>query len=719
MKTSWKIYLFDIKQITTNWVAAILIGGLILLPSLYAWLNIKASWNPYGQTDQIPIGIVNEDQGAVVQNEELHVGDQIVSSLKENKSMNWQFVEYKVAMKNLEYGDYFAVIIIPKDFSKKLGTVLNDEPQKAEIEYYVNEKINAIAPKITEKGASIIVQKISSQFISLVNGIIFSIFNDLGIKLEENLPAIERLEEYLFTLEKELPEIYQIVNQTIDDADRAEGLIQDAQQMIPRVEEDSTKGLQMIDETSEFLERIEQRVNNITPTINQDIDQLKTRLSELNEVLDNFDTNFSNGTQETDRIDSTVIDLFQLVDNITNNIQLLQQSTNINQNEDNTDNVILNDVLMKLSDIKNALQNITEQSTQLDSIINNRQPELNEKIAMLQENRKEANEQIEKFLNSFTELQPVLKNKVTEVKNTLASAKSILTQVQQTIPEVSKMLNRTETNLLKGREVLATLSSDYPIIRDKIIGLTNQIRFIQKDTDLSEIIKLLQNNPIAEEQFFKEPVLLNEHKMFPIANYGTGMTPFYTVLATWVGGLLLISLLSTEVHPNENYSRRQIYFGRMFTFITIGILQAVIVSLGNIWLLKVDIIEPFWFILFCILCSCVFIIIVYTLVSVFGNVGKALSIVLLVLQIAGSGGTYPAVLLPTFFQLINPFLPFTYAIDLLREATAGRVLGRVYHDILFILVFGVIALMIGFLKGPINKFTERLRNKGKQSGLFH
>ncbi|MFJ8235627.1 YhgE/Pip family protein [Ureibacillus sp. NPDC094379] len=718
MKTSWKIYLHDLKQITTNWVAAILIVGLILLPSLYAWLNIKASWNPYGQTDQIPIGIVNEDQGTVVKNEELHVGDQIVSSLKANKSMNWQFVEYKEAMKNLEYGDYFAVIIIPKDFSKKLSTVLNDEPQKAEIEYYVNEKINAIAPKITEKGASVIVQKISSQFISLVNGIIFSIFNDLGIKLEENLPAIERLEEFLFTLEKELPEIYQIVNQTIDDADRAERLIQDAQQMIPRVEEGSTKGMQMIDETSAFLEQIDQRVNNITPTINQDIDQLKTRLSELNGVMDNFDTHITNGAEMTDRINSTVFDLSQLVDDITENIQLLQTSNN-NQNQETADNEVMNDVLMKLSGIKTALQEITDQSDQLNSIINNWQPELNEKISLLQENRKEANEQVEKFLNSFTELQPVLKNKVTEVQDTLANAKSILTDLQQTIPEVSDMLNRTETNLLKGREVLATLSSDYPVIRDKLTGLTNQIRLIQKDVDLKEIIELLQNNPVAEEQFFKEPVLLNEHRMFPIANYGTGMTPFYTVLATWVGGLLLISLLSTEVHSSENYSRRQIYFGRMFTFITMGILQAVIVSLGNIWLLKVDIIEPFWFVLFCILCSFVFIIIVYTLVSVFGNVGKALSIVFLVLQIAGSGGTYPAVLLPTFFQIINPFLPFTYAIDLLREATAGRVLGRVYHDILFILVFGVLALMIGFLKGPINKYTERLKNKGRQSGLFH
>src|SRR5690606_33884345 len=135
----------------------ILIGGLILLPSLYAWFNIAASWDPYSQTEQIPIGIVNEDEGAIVREQEIHVGDELIETLKDNKSMGWQFVNRNEAMERLEYGDYYAVIVIPKNFSESLGTVITDNPEKAKVEYYVNEKINAIAPKITDKGASVIV----------------------------------------------------------------------------------------------------------------------------------------------------------------------------------------------------------------------------------------------------------------------------------------------------------------------------------------------------------------------------------------------------------------------------------------------------------------------------------------------------------------------------------------------------------------------------------
>src|SRR5699024_10270286 len=148
VKKSIQIFLTDMKNIGINWVAAILIGGLILLPSLYAWFNIAASWDPYGQTDQIPVGVVNEDTGATVRGKEIDVGEDLVETLKDSDAMDWQFVDRKTAMDNVEYGDYFAAIIIPEDFSENLSTVIDTDPKKASVEYYVNEKINAIAPKI-------------------------------------------------------------------------------------------------------------------------------------------------------------------------------------------------------------------------------------------------------------------------------------------------------------------------------------------------------------------------------------------------------------------------------------------------------------------------------------------------------------------------------------------------------------------------------------------
>src|SRR5690625_4792009 len=198
------------------------------------------------------------------------------------------------------------------------------------------------------------------------------------------------------------------------------------------------------------------------------------------------------------------------------------------------------------------------------------------------------------------------------------------------------------------------------------------------------------------------------------------MTPFYTVLSIWVGGLLLISLLSTDVPRPENFSLQSIYFGKFMTFSFIGLLQTLIVTNGDIFLLHVKMANPVWFVIFGLFISLVFITIIYTFVSIFGDVGKALAIVMLVLQIAGSGGTYPVVLLPKFFQIISPLLPFTYAVDLMREAVGGIVWSSVIFDLIILALFGLIAILFGaVLKEPINKHTDKLVKKSQESGVFH
>src|SRR5699024_10393949 len=207
-KNIFSIYGKDMKNIATNWVVAVLIGGLVILPSLYAWFNIKASWDPYGQTDQIPTGIVNEDEGAEVRGEGLDVGEMLVESLEDNDCMKWQFVSKDKAMGEVKNGNYYALLAIRRDLSEQLGYVLFRMPATADMEYYVNHKINAIAPKITDKGATVIVEEISSEFISTVNGVIFDMFNQIGLELEEEQPDIEKFQEYIFTLEEELPGIH-------------------------------------------------------------------------------------------------------------------------------------------------------------------------------------------------------------------------------------------------------------------------------------------------------------------------------------------------------------------------------------------------------------------------------------------------------------------------------------------------------------------------------
>lgn len=730
MKESIKLFFSDLKNISTNWVAAILIGGLILLPSLYAWMNIQASWDPYGKTENIKIGIVNEDTGATVRDEAIHVGDDLVTELKKNETMDWQFVSRQKAKDELELGNYYAYIVIPEHFSENLGTVISDQPKKANVEYFVNEKINAIAPKITDKGAGVIVEQMTSQFISTVNGVIFTIFNDIGIEIENATPDIQKFEDYIFTLEENLPEISQIITESLQDAGSAGDILNKANNLLPEVENGTDTGLATINDTIATINTAKQRFQDAKPTMEKELESMENAIDEAHQFIDELMNDNNPSIDASEQIAQIEGNLQTSIENIQNVKELLELIKGQN-NEENTDeegnpsqsvsNETIDQAIETLTNIENNLQQTLTTIQEVNQLIQDKEKDIQAKWDELQKLAESANKQVDSFLNDFvTTVVPKIEEQIEQAENTLTSAQSILEEIKETIPELYDMLNRTKGNLNEGTDMLQYVNDQFPYVSTKVNELADKIREIQGETDLKEIIELLKNDPDAEKSFFEEPVLLETNKVFPIANYGTGMTPFYTILAIWVGGLLLISLLSTEPHLVTTYTDRQMYFGRLMTFYTIGILQTLIVTLGDLFLLKVDVAEPFLFVVFGLISSVVFITIVYTLVSVFGDVGKALAIVLLVLQIAGAGGTYPVDLLPDFFQFINPMLPFTYAIDLMREAVGGIVWQKVTSSFIPLVLFGVVALIIGtVLKAPINKYTNQLRKKAKESDLFH
>ena len=724
MKNSWNIFSGDIKNIGTNWVAAIIIGGLIILPSLYAWLNIKASWDPYGQTDQIPIGVVNEDIGATVLDEDINVGKTLVDTLKENDSMEWHFVGKDLAMEKLEKGDYFAVIVIPKNFSKNLGTVVDAHPEKAHVEYYVNEKLNAIAPKITEKGASVIVEDVSSEFISTVNGVIFDIFNNIGLELEADLPDIEQFEDYVFTLEKKLPEIHDTLEGTLSDAKEASGIVSNAQEEIPHVKDVINGGMTTINETSDFLAEAEQRINEMGPKIKEDLAKAQDTVSKINSFLDDVestDISFEEGKKVKEKLADKVDESIEFLNNVETALENIKEQME-NAEEPDQDKIDrISESIEKVQQAKAVLKEGRENTEELDQFINEKKGEVDDVFADIKDISENAGTQIDELVKEYNEsIEPTVLNELSKAQNTLSEAKGILEDVQSTIPEVEDLLNRTGGNLDDGKGLLKDVLAEYPYVNDKVGELADKIRDIKDEADINEIIDLLQNDPESEKGFFAEPVKLDEHTIFPIENYGSGMTPFYTVLSIWVGGLLLISLLATDVPRPENFSSQSIYFGKFMTFSFIGLLQTLIVTNGDIFLLHVKMANPVWFVIFGLFISLVFITIIYTFVSIFGDVGKALAIVMLVLQIAGSGGTYPVVLLPKFFQIISPFLPFTYAVDLMREAVGGIVWSNVIFDLIILALFGLIAIVFGaVLKEPINKHTDKLVKKSQESGVFH
>ncbi|MCA1022005.1 YhgE/Pip domain-containing protein [Halobacillus litoralis] len=744
MKNIWKIFSRDWKNTATNWVALILILGLAVLPSLYAWFNIKASWDPYSQTDQLPVAVVNEDQGAVVRDKDIDVGQELVDNLKDEESFDWQFTDRDEAMDKLEYGDYYAVIVIPDTFSEHLGTVVEGNPEKSEVQYYVNEKINAIAPKITEKGATVLVDQITSQFISEVNGTVAELFNDLGLELENDLPDIKRFEEYIFKLEENLPEIYQLISDAYDDSQDASSVINNVQGLIPQAEQAAGEGLSTIDETTAFIDDAEQRLNELSPQVKEDLNAAQQTAEDVNAFLKearSVDVNVESIGEIRNQINSRTsqsLEEIAAVEELLQQVKEQQQTSQANEenqedngeegNEENTPQPspqipeeTIDQAIADVQAIEDALTAIQEDSSQIGDRLSEAQENIDQTLSSLEEKSGETADQIDAFLKEYNEnIEPQVLAEIDKAQSTLANARSILVDVQSTVPEVERILNSTEGNIAEGQDILEYMMNEYPYVNQKVNEMADRIRDIQGETDINEIIELLKNDPSAEENFFEEPVTLSKNALFPIENYGTGMTPFYTVLSLWVGALLLVSLLSTDPVNLQEYRSYEQYFGKLATFVSIGFLQTLVVTLGNVFLLDIGVAEVVPFVLFGLLISFVFMTLVFTLVSVLGDVGKAGAIVMLVLQIAGSGGTYPVALLPEFFQTIHPFLPFSYAIDLMREAVGGIVPARVKTDLLFLGIFGGVFLLIGtFLKGPLHNRTRQVKAKSRESGLFH
>lgn len=712
MKKIFTLYKRDIHSIVTNIMSIVLIGGLIFLPSLYAWLNIKASWDPYAQTDQIPLGFVNEDVGATVRGEEIDVGKKLVDNLKKDTNFNWHFVDRKEAMEELEYGNYYAVIVVPEDFSETLGSVVKAEPEKATMEYYVNEKINAIAPKITDKGASVIVEEISSEFISTVNGIIFEMFNDIGLELEESIPEIELFEEYVFTLEEELPNIHDKLVEMDEQLTHASNMLDVANEKIPQAKEVTKKGLDAIQKTSTFLNEVEEKLKAISPALKEEVKEIEAVFKDVNEKRAEIEEAIKEELEEID-VESIESELPKITEDIDGIIASLQEIQN-NLEEENEE---IETLITTLESMKEDIATVQGKTDDIKAFIENNEQffkDLQESIGSV------TDIDLQAFVEKYEdEIEPKMLAEIHAGQETVNEAKGMINDISNAIPEIEKMLNETDTKIDEGQEALDTLFSVYPQVQDRVNTLADTIREVQDEADMQEIIDLLLNDPEKEKGFFAEPVVLHKNEVFPIPNYGTGMTPFYTVLSLWVGGLLLISLLSPNVPEEDTLSPKVVYTGRMLTFMTIGLLQTVIVTLGDIFILGVEVSSPFWFVVFGLLISLVFMSIVYTAIALLGDVGKAVAIILLVLQIASSGGTYPVVLLPEFFQAVNPFLPFTYGVDLMREAVGGIIWKRAFFDIGALIIFAAISITVGvFLKGPIQKKMKKLiQSKGGR--LFH
>ena len=715
MKNIIEIFRKDIKEVFRKTNTWIIIVGLIFLPSMYAWPNILSSWDPYGHTNNIKVAVTSEDDGATVDGKELNLGKSLVEGLKNNKNLDWQFVSNKQqAEDGVRIGDYYASIVVPKNFSQDMTSVSRTEPKRATIEYTVNEKINAISPKITNSGASAIANNISKNFVETANGIIFEKLHEAGIKFEENLPSIEKAKEEIFKLNDNFSTYESTLSELIGKVEYGYNILNNVQNTLPEIDRVATNSIMIADKAGITINNIQGFNERLLPIINNHLNVVEEVSKEANVIAKELQQK-SDKTEEIKSrqkaLDSRLqasTERLQLVKNIFEYFNKLSSERLFNNQLERV-TTLSNDI----TTIKEVNNNIYNKMDHYDEIADTVKEEFVNKSARVNEVSSNMNSKLN------VEVAPLISQVLSKAEVNIDKVSGIIAGAQGELPAVERKLSETEVKISNAYGKLLSLQAQMPSAKSKIQKLTDEIKKADSGIDKNQLFNLLKVDYKQQAEFFANPVKLQENKLYHIENYGSAMTPFYTVLSIWVGSLLMSSLLTTKVEDEEKkYKPYQKYFGRGLLFVIISLFQTLIITLGDMYVLGTQATSPYRFVLYALLISLLFSSIIYTIVCILGNVGKAVCIVLLVLQLGSSGGTFPIQMTSEFFQALYPKVPFTYSIGLLREAVGGVYIPAVERDIKILFIYLIIVLVGGAILVSLKARSAKLSRERERSKLF-
>lgn len=728
IKNIWKIFVDDLKRITMNPVAIIIAAGLIILPSLYAWFNIAASWDPYGNTKGLKVAVVNNDKGASIDSifdtdiddSSINIGEMVMDELRKNDKIGWQFVEGDAAIEGVQSGKYYAAVVIPEDFSQKISSVLTTNIERPVLQYYVNEKKNAIATKITNKGVETVQQQINETFINTTSKVMAKVLNN-------------KSEDWSTDKETDRNDVISSLTTAKDDLSQISDTITILQSTLKTVNSlnDGVKGT--LPDVDKLVNSGGQTADSAKTLIDSSRGFSKIMTDALDDILDNIV-----------KTEETVYNTFRVVNKLSGssadamadtfkNMQGLLQAGLEQLNGVNKILTTINKYLpIPISDVTGLQQQLTALAKQQQDAITKlaaAEKTVRQTKQLPSDMESDIGNMLDGLYNTVSDTQNFYKGRVEiplndsldKMYDTLGATSGALDSLGGLIGQVDGTLTSVTSS---SQSLIETLDSTKNMIargQGRIDDMIADVNKIADSKKLNKVMDIMKNDPEQFSEFMKTPTDMVTNKMYPIELYGSAMTPFYTTLAIWVGGTLLVALVKCKVEEKraEGLKLYETYFGRYLLFLLIGSIQALVVALGDIYLLKIQCLYPGKFVLAAVTASIIFVTIIYSLTVSFGDVGKAISIVFLVLQVAGSGGTFPIQVTPKFFQMVNPLLPFTHIINAMRECVGGMYQNDYYRYLGYALIFIPISYLVGIvLRKKVHELNEFFEEKLSETGLF-
>ncbi|WP_028243117.1 YhgE/Pip domain-containing protein [Pseudobutyrivibrio ruminis] len=725
MKNIIKIIASDIKRLSTNVVAMVVIIGLTVIPSLYAWFNILSNWDPYGAsaTTNLQVAVASSDQGIVIGNIELNVGDIIISNLKENTTIGWVFTDTaQEAVAGVYSGDYYAALVIDEEFSDNMISFLSGDIENPVITYYENEKKNAIAPKITAKVKTTIEREVDHAFVSTVaeallkGGEYFATLDEEGNITGQGIAKLERLDSDMKGVIALLDSYIALMDSTesISEAggaitDSAKSITKLAEEMANTAQKDAISGKQDL-----------QKIKNIADD----------KLLEASNSLDTVDGAFNliNAKASGITIDSqaNIDDLVKTVNDFTakwgtkdtvGTYYYMLNKVNVpNQDINNAIHTLADNLDVKIKEINDDVKIVEEASKQGDDLFNNAKTKLINDVASCINETKYVRD------NYFDTVVPLEQKTMDSASKSVAEIEKLLNYNATSINLVVDSLNNYSILMDQSKDSLVKSRNEAIDMERQLAALIADIKGIGDNEAYQKFVTLLQTDPDLLSEFISSPVEVSDEYIYPVENNGSMTAPFYIVLSIWVGALIMSTILKTPVKDTtgmRNLKNWQCFFGRFFVTFVIGQIQTIITVMGAFLFVGIQCEHPFYFWLACAWTSLIYSLLLYSFTYSFGNIGEALSVILMVIQVAGAGGTFPIEVLPKVFQVLYKFMPFKYSMNALRECIAGFYQDTYRNCMLTLVIYGLIAIFVGVaLYYPFKLINEKIENSKENSGIL-
>lgn len=682
------IFKRDLSRIRGSVVALIVAVGLVIVPTLYAWFNIAGSWDPYGNTGNLKVAVANSDDGYMSDliPVRVNIGDTVVSALRENDQLDWRFVSESDAVEGVRSGEYYAAVVIPENFSSRMMTVFSSDAEHAEIVYYENQKANAIAPRVTDKAASTVRQQIDETFAKTIS--------DVGLATTSSLLEFmdgDQIAAYAGNLSGTLAGAITTLRDASGSVDEFAGLLQ------------SSTGL--LDSTSDLLAS--------AGAANEDAEALvgdaKTGLSGMHDALDAavaaINQSLKDSAGDYDAAAKAIDEAFGAADaHVSLTVtQLRDASADVAKRasdmRDVQDNILAverdvegsnlpeklkAELVQKIDIVANTVGNVANQQELLAEHLSDAAASLETgaadaraKAQAVKDGIAEAKGSIGGVKDSYN---ATLKQQISDLSDAVADVarrgSDMADDLGATVTDLSHAASALSDDLAGAHAVLADASADLVSAADDLQRLKEGLDTAVTSGDLDRVRELIGSDPAALADALAAPVALDRQAVYHIKNYGSAMAPFYTTLSIWVAGIVLAAMLKANVDEADvkalgNPRLHELYLGRYAFFALLAFAQATLVCAGDLLFFGIQCEHPFQFMLVGWLAGFVFSNMIYTLTVSFGDIGKAIAVVLLVMQVAGSGGTFPIEMTADFFQAVYPFLPFTHAINAMHAAMAG------------------------------------------------